>query len=73
MNDTSKNPNCDMRETLVSYLYNEATADESRDDPTIRRCIGFARRWGFARLVVLNLFAFRATRPAATRSWSVAG
>ena len=30
MTDTTKNPNCDMREALVSYLYNEATADESR-------------------------------------------
>lgn len=30
MTDTNKNPNCDMREALVSYLYNEATADESR-------------------------------------------
>ena len=30
MTDTTKNPNCDMREALVSYLYDEATADESR-------------------------------------------
>ncbi len=30
MTDKTKNPNCDMREALVSYLYNEATADESR-------------------------------------------
>lgn len=30
MTDITKNPNCNMREALVSYLYNEATADESR-------------------------------------------
>ena len=30
MTDTTKNPNCEMREALVSYLYNEAAADESR-------------------------------------------
>lgn len=42
---------------------NPSTADAKRDDPTIRRCIGFARDWGFGRLWVLNLFSFRATYP----------
>lgn len=42
---------------------NPSTADETQDDPTIRRCIGFARSWGFARLKMLNLYAFRATDP----------
>ena len=42
---------------------NPSTADESKDDPTIRRCIGFAKRWGCGGLVMLNLFAFRATLP----------
>jgi len=43
---------------------NPSTADETSDDPTIRRCIGFARAWGFGGLCMLNLFAFRATQPA---------
>ena len=42
---------------------NPSTADASRNDPTIRRCMGFARDWGFGGVWVLNLFAFRATYP----------
>lgn len=42
---------------------NPSTADETADDPTIRRCIRFARDWGYAQLLMLNVFAFRATDP----------
>lgn len=42
---------------------NPSTADENTDDPTIRRCIGFARLWGYGSLYMLNLFGFRATDP----------
>jgi hypothetical protein len=42
---------------------NPSTADENVDDPTIRKCIGFAQRWGFDALCMTNLFAFRATEP----------
>lgn len=42
---------------------NPSTADETVDDPTIRRCIGFAKRWGYGAMCMTNLFAFRATDP----------
>lgn len=42
---------------------NPSTADETQDDPTIRRCIRFAKDWGYDALVMANLFAFRATNP----------
>lgn len=42
---------------------NPSTADEVNDDPTIRRCIEFAKSWGYSALCMTNLFAFRATKP----------
>lgn len=42
---------------------NPSTADEQLNDPTIRKCIGYAKRWGFDALCMLNLFAWRDTDP----------
>jgi hypothetical protein len=45
-------------------MLNPSTADADHDDPTIKRCIGFAKREGFGRLEIVNLFGFMATEPA---------
>lgn len=53
-------------QTLVNFVgLNPSTADESSDDPTVRRLIGFAGRQGFGFLILTNLYAFRATDPRA--------
>jgi hypothetical protein len=44
-------------------MLNPSTADAIQDDPTIRRCRNFATAWGFRKLAVVNLFAWRATNP----------
>lgn len=46
---------------------NPSTADENADDPTVRRCVGFARSWGYSAVCMANLFAFRATDPGAMK------
>lgn len=48
---------------LTVVMLNPSTADARKDDPTIRRVIGFAKAWGAGSLLVLNLFAIRATDP----------
>ena len=42
---------------------NPSTADEIKNDPTITRCINFAKSWGYGGVCVANLFAYRATIP----------
>ncbi len=49
---------------MTWVMLNPSTADAEQDDPTIRRCMGFAKREGCGEIVVVNLFALRVTRPA---------
>lgn len=48
---------------LMVVGLNPSTADATVNDPTVRRCLGYAQRWGFAGLWMMNLYAYRATDP----------
>lgn len=54
---------------LVVIGLNPSTADETKDDLTIRRCIDFAMRWGYPALCMLNLFAYRSTDAEAMKRY----
>ncbi len=58
---------------VLFVMLNPSTADAEVDDATIRRCATFAHAGGFGGLQVVNLFAFRATKPADLRmaGWPV--
>ena len=49
--------------TVLFIGLNPSIADENIDDPTITRCINFAKDWGYGTLLMANLFAFRSTYP----------
>ena len=54
----------DQSGKLVTFIMlNPSIADEVVDDPTIKRCITFAEEWGYGRLRVVNLFAYRSKDP----------
>ncbi|MBI5422211.1 DUF1643 domain-containing protein [Candidatus Peregrinibacteria bacterium] len=46
---------------------NPSTADETQNDPTVTRCIGYAKKWGYGGLYMMNIFAFRSTDPKKLR------
>lgn len=48
---------------VLFIMLNPSTADSEVDDPTITRCINYAKDWGFGGILVGNLFAYRSTNP----------
>ena len=61
---SSKNTNVKV---VCFVMLNPSKADAEQDDPTIRRCINYAKDWGFSVLLVVNIHAYRATKPADLR------
>lgn len=53
----------DTGPNLTFIMHNPSTADAHQDDPTIRRCMAFARREGMSGMVVLNRYAYRSPHP----------
>lgn len=56
-------PNTVNEGQVVFCLLNPSTADADKDDRTITRCVGFAQNWGYSRMVVVNLYAYRTPDP----------
>ena len=55
----------DKKKKFVLFIgLNPSTADEDMDDPTIRRCSGYAQNWGYGGFMMVNLFAYRTTFPS---------
>ena len=60
----------DEKKPLVMIIgLNPSTADEMGNDPTITRCISFARSWEYGAVCVTNLFGFRATAPSELKAY----
>lgn len=53
----------DLAPMMVWVMLNPSTADADVDDPTLRKCIGFAREHRHGGVILVNLFAYRATNP----------
>jgi hypothetical protein len=54
----------DPPQPKVAFIgLNPSTADEVQDDPTVRRCIRYAKAWGYGGMIMLNIFAYRSTNP----------
>lgn len=50
-------------EPVIFIMLNPSTGNGEKDDPTVKKCLKYAKDWGYGSLYILNLFAYRATNP----------
>lgn len=48
---------------LLFIMHNPSTANENKEDPTLRRIINFSKSWGYGGLYVGNLFPYCSAVP----------
>lgn len=58
----------ELGDRLAWVMLNPSTANEMDPDPTMTKCMGFARRWGFGGIEIVNLYAFRTAYPKILRA-----
>ena len=54
---------------VLFIMLNPSTADTHNDDLTTKRCINFAKKWGYGGIMIGNIYPFRAKRPKDLRRW----
>ena len=54
---------------VLFIMLNPSTADEKTDDLTTKRCINFAKKWGYGGIMIGNIYPFRAKRPKDLKKW----
>lgn len=54
--------------TLAFIMLNPSTADATKNDPTIGRCMSFAATWGYSEMIVGNLYALRSSDPSVLKT-----
>lgn len=48
---------------VIWVMMNPSTADHRKNDPTILKVTRLSKRWGYGAALVLNIYAFRSSRP----------
>lgn len=55
---------------VMFICLNPSTADEKKDDPTVRRCVTYVKNWGYSSFCMTNLFAYRTSKPVEMLSFT---